>query len=360
MITIDVRWLNASGMGTYLRNIVPGILPAFPERRFVLIGDRDEVEQIGIPSSAKVDVVASSAKMYSMAEQFEIPKKIPKETRLYFAPHYNIPLLYRGKMLVTVYDLFHLAMPHLVGGFHKRIYARYMLDAVRRRADAILTISRFTRDELIRFTGEGRQTIFPIHLGVDESWFAAKSSSSPHGKPYLLYVGNIKPHKNLVGLIKAFGTLLDDIPHDLVLLGKKEGFITGDRSSVLEAGKLRGRVHFTGRVEDVILKSYMAHADALVFPSFYEGFGLPPLEAMAAGCPVISSNVASLPEICGDAALYCDPYSTADIAGKIGLLMRDGSLRDELRVKGEARARQFTWNACITETCGVIDGLLAS
>lgn len=104
----------------------------------------------------------------------------------------------------------------------------------------------------------------------------------------------------------------------------------------------------------------MAHANALVFPSIYEGFGLPPLEAMAAGCPVISSNVASLPEICGDAALYCDPYSPADIAGKIRLLMGDETLKDELRKKGQARACQFTWDSCIQKTCKVIDGLLTS
>lgn len=359
MITIDARWLNASGIGTYLRHVVPGIVAAFPEYRFVLLGNIEEVEELELRSDAKVDVIPASSKMYSISEQIEIFRKIPKDTGLYFAPHYNIPLAYRGKMLVTVYDLFHLAMPHLVGGFHKRLYARFMFDAVRRRADAILTISRFTRDELIRYTGVGRQQIYPIHLGVDESWFEVPSAGNPYGKPYLLYVGNIKPHKNLGALIKAFEALAEDIPHDLVLLGKREGFITGDSSSVLEARKLRGRVYFTGRVEDATLKQYVLHADALVFPSLYEGFGLPPVEAMAAGCPVISSNAASLPEICGDAVLYCDPYNPADIASKIRLLMGDEELRSELRARGSVRARRFTWEACITTTCGVVDGLLS-
>lgn len=358
MITIDLRWLNASGMGTYLRNVVPGILAAFPERHFTLIGERDEIEQIGIPADTKANVVAACSKMYSIAEQFEIPRKIPKETRLYFAPHYNIPLFYRGKMMVMVYDLFHLAMPSLVGGFHKGLYACHMFNAVRRRADAILTISHFTKDELNRYTGEGRQQIFPIHLGVDESWFETQPTGKPHRNPFLLYVGNIKPHKNLGALIQAFGLLSEEIEHDLVLVGKKEGFITGDSSSAIEAEKLSGRVFFTGRVGDAILKQYMVHAEALVFPSLYEGFGLPPLEAMAAGCPVISSNAASLPEICGDAALYCNPHSPSDIAEKIRILMGDDILRNKLREKGAARARQFTWASCIQKTCEVMDGLL--
>jgi glycosyltransferase involved in cell wall biosynthesis len=358
MITIDARWLNASGMGTYLRNLLPGIVAGFPERKFTLLGNVEEIERLGLPRNGKVDVIAAKSKMYSLAEQIEIPKLIPKETKLYFAPHYNIPLLYRGKMLVTVYDLFHLAMPGLVGGFHKTLYARFMFNAVRRNADAILTISHFTKNELIRFTGEGKQSIYPIHLGVDKSWFDVKPEGNPHGKPYLMYVGNVKPHKNLSALVKAFGLLADDIPHDLVIVGKKEGFITGDTASIFEAAKLQGRVQFTGYVTEDVLKQYMAHADAFVFPSLYEGFGLPPLEAMAAGCPVIVSNAASLPEICGDAALYCDPYHPRDIADKIIELLGDEALRVALRRKGSARARQFTWEECIKETCEVMDGLL--
>lgn len=358
MITIDVRWLNASGIGTYLRNLVPGILAAFPERHFTLIGDRSEIGRIGIPANAKVDVVSANSKMYSIAEQFEIPSKIPKKTQLYFAPHYNIPLGYKGRMLVTVYDLFHVAMPHLVGGLHKRLYARYMFRAVRHRADAILTISRFTMDELLRFTGEGRQPVYPIHLGVDTSWFNIPLGPNPHGRPYLLYVGNIKPHKNLGALIQAFASLTADISHDLVLVGKKEGFITGDSTLVLQADKLHDRVHFTGRVDEAALKQYMAHAKALVFPSLYEGFGLPPLEAMAAGCPVIASSAASLPEICGDAALYCDPHNPADISDKIRELMGNAPLQTQLRQKGMMQARGFSWDTCIAQTCRVIDGLL--
>jgi glycosyltransferase involved in cell wall biosynthesis len=141
-------------------------------------------------------------------------------------------------------------------------------------------------------------------------------------------------------------------------VGRKEGFITGDSSSFSEATKLEGRVFFTGYVTDKMLKQYMDYADALVFPSLYEGFGLPPLEAMATGCPVIASNIASLREIFGDAVFYFDPYRADDIAAKILELINNRTLLEFMRKKGLAHARKFDWDSCINETCKVIDSLL--
>lgn len=355
MITIDARWLNTSGMGTYLRNILPGVIAAFPEKEFCLLGDKAVLSTLlDAANRSNVRLVEAKASMYSLAEQFELTRKIPKETNLFWATHYNIPLLYRGRMLVTVYDLFHLAMPDLVGGLHKRLYAKIMFGAVRRRAAAIMSISQFTKSELIRFTGEGVQPIYPIHLGVADAWFHIPPSASPYPKKNILYVGNVKPHKNLSALVKAFGAICDKIPHDLVIVGKKEGFITGDKIVAKEAERLGERVQFTGYVDDEKLRQYFAHADALVFPSLYEGFGLPPLEAMAAGCPVLVSTAASLPEICGDAAVYCDPYRPEDIASKLLGLLTNEELREMIRYKGYARARTFTWDRCVSQTCDVI------
>jgi glycosyltransferase involved in cell wall biosynthesis len=148
--------------------------------------------------------------------------------------------------------------------------------------------------------------------------------------------------------------ICDRVPHDLVLVGKKEGFITGDHLVAQEAHRLGGRVKFTGYVDDQQLRQYFAHADAMVFPSLYEGFGLPPLEAMAAGCPVLVSNAGPMPEVCGDAALYCDPRRPEDIAAKLLGLMSDAELQDRLRRQGYERARGFTWDRCVRQTCEVI------
>lgn len=263
-------------------------------------------------------------------------------------------------MLVTVYDLFHIAMPEMVGGLHKRLYARALFNAVRRQASAIITISRFTRDELIRLTGTATQAIHPIHLGVEESWFHIPDSPSPHPKPYILFVGNVKPHKNLGALIDAFARVCDRIPHDLVLVGKNDGFITGDKRVALQAKNLNGRVKFTGFVDDKALKTYFAHANSMVFPSLYEGFGLPPLEAMAAGCPVLVSAIGPMPELFGDAALYCDPRRPDDIAAKLLDLLTDSNLSDALRTRGLERARTYTWDKCVAQTAVVVEQLLTT
>lgn len=358
MITIDARWFYTSGIGTYLRNILPGVMAAFPEREFCLLGDKAVLSMLDATNRNNVHLVEAKAPMYSLVEQLEIVRIIPKDTTLFWSTHYNIPLFYRGRMLVTVYDLFHLAMPGLAGGIHKHLYAKIMFHAVCRKADAIITISHYTKQEIDRLVGCKNKKIYPIHLGVAESWFSIKPTTNYHGKPYILYVGNVKPHKNLNNLVKAFELIYKNICHDLVIIGKKEGFITGDSLTISLASKLGDRICFTGHMDEDKLKQYIVHADALIYPSFYEGFGLPPLEAMAAGCPVIVSNVTSLPEICGDAASYCDPYSITNIADKILELITDKTIHKSLRNKGLAHARRFSWESCINETCKVIDGLL--
>ena len=138
-----------------------------------------------------------------------------------------------------------------------------------------------------------------------------------NSRPFLLYVGNIKPHKNLNRLIDAFSKLLNKIPHDLIIVGKMTGFITPDNKVINRSKKLSDRIIFKGKVSNKILKQYFSQADIFIFPSIYEGFGLPPLEAMAAGVPVVASKAASIPEVCGDAVFYFDAYNTDDIAEKI-------------------------------------------
>lgn len=293
------------------------------------------------------------SRVYGVSEQIEF-FSLRNSFSLFWSPHYNVPIAYRGKLLVTIHDLNHL---HLKA-WHKRAYAELMFGIAKRRAGAILANSEFTANEIVSRLGVERKRIVVTTLGVDEFWYAKESSQSPHPKPYLLYVGNVKPHKNLVRLLEAFKTLSAQMPHDLVIAGQTDGFITGDEIVKQRARDLGDRVRFTGAIEDTELKRWYAHAALLVFPSLYEGFGLPSLEAMACGCPVTAARASAVPEVCGEAALYFDPYDITDMSSKIRRAIEDNVLREELRARGAERARLFRWESCADTTAEVVRELM--
>jgi len=358
-LAIDARMLDRSGIGTYLSNVLPRVIRLYRGERVHLIGNADALGRLPWTRSEKIAVVDCRSPIYSVREQLQLLRLVPRDCGLFWSPHFNVPVLHRGRLLVTIHDVLHLAMPQYMPGMHKRLYAKLLLAAVRRKATAVICNSRFTAGELMRVVGVPASRIEVIHMGVDEGWFAVEERTRPHGKPYFVFVGNVKEHKNVAGLVDALRRIADKVPHDLVIVGKKEGFITGDRKVEDGAAALGGRVKFTGLVDDALLKRYVACADALVLPSFYEGFGFPPLEAMACGCPAIVSDRASLPEICGDAALYCNPDNAEDIAARMLEVATNEALRAKLREKGLARARQFSWERCARETAALIERLQA-
>jgi glycosyltransferase involved in cell wall biosynthesis len=348
----------SSGIGSYIRYLVPYILDAYPDNRFYLLGrPQDQANWDGF-QKANVSWISMKAPIYSIFEQLEIFEKTPLETDLFWAPHYNVPVFRKSKLLVTVHDVFHLAFLSRVEGFHRRLYAKGIFKYLTKNADAILTVSDFTRSELIRLTDADTKKITVIHNGVDESWFKVQFRERPHHKPYILFVGNIKPHKNLSRLLEAFGMIRNQISHDLVLVGKKEGFLTAEGKVFVEAEKFKDRVYFSGLVDEDKLKQYYAFADLLVFPSLYEGFGLPPLEAMAIGLPTLVSRIASIPEVCGTAAEYFDPYDSKDMSIKILKALKNETLRHELIQRGLEQARLFSWNQSALKTNLIIRNLL--
>jgi glycosyltransferase involved in cell wall biosynthesis len=142
------------------------------------------------------------------------------------------------------------------------------------------------------------------------------------------------------------------------VVGKKEGWLTEDRTAINAAGA-DARIQLLGKISKELLQRYVAHAEALVFPSLYEGFGLPPLEAMASGCPVVVSRAASIPEVCGDAAVYVDPSDVTSIIQGIERILNDSALREALRCRGIERARHFTWENTVTSTLTVLDRVLS-
>lgn len=357
IVTIDIRMINHSGIGTYIKNVLPRVIKNCKDMQFILLRDRRTTFEWDIPGNTRYIDMKSS--IYSFGEQWELMRKIPKETDLFWSPHINIPLFYTKKLLVTVHDVFFLAFPEFTSGVHKRIYANIMYHSIRKKAQSIITVSHFTKTELLKYTGYKRpEQINVIHIGVDSFWHEG-SAKKVLDRPYVLYVGNVKPHKNVGSLIKAFLLLKDDIQQDLIIVGKKEGFITGDPvvDSLVKANDTR--IQFTGFVSDERLREYYQNADLLVLPSLYEGFGLTPLEAMATGCPVLVSNCASLPEVCGDYAGYCDPKDINNIALGMKSLLSNSTQKEEMAASAKRFSTKYDWNITAEKTAEVIKGILS-
>jgi glycosyltransferase involved in cell wall biosynthesis len=356
LITVDGRMFEASGVGTYLRNILPRVAQLLPDVSFTVLGHKRSLENLKLLSN-NFRLIDCRTPVYSPTEHITLPFLTPKDTKVFWSPHFNVPLSYRGTLLVTIHDTFHLAMPQLLGGKVKQLYARALFQAVKRKAAMIISVSEFTRSELQRYL-KPCQPVNVIHLGVDEGWFEPIPLGAPHPRPYIIFLGNVKPHKNLAGLLEAFQDIAQANYCDLVIVGKREGFITSDAQVQAKAGALGEHVIFTGWLSDMEVRRYVSHARALVLPSFYEGFGLPPLEAMACGVPTIVSRAASLPEVCGNASLYCDPSDPSTIRSAIESVLQSSTTRTDLIKKGLARAKNFSWAKCAEETAGLIWRLL--
>lgn len=345
-VTIDMRMLGVSGIGAYLEEVVPRVIARWTSARFTLLG-APSVIALAMPVSERVTIQTVDAAIYTVREQVALARAIPRDTTLFWAPHYNIPLLYSGRLAVTVHDVFHLADAQV--SMAKRLYARAMFAAGLARARVVACDSAFTASELRRLAGEPRR-LAVIPLGVGPRWFTVSVGAPPIAEPYFLAVGNVKPHKNLKRLVAAFMQVSKSRPHRLVIVGRRDGLRTLDTEVEAMAATLGDKVVFTGHVPREELERWVAGCAALVQPSLYEGFGLPPLEAMACGRRVAVSRTSSLPEVCGAEATYFDPADVSAIAGALELVAYDSP--DEAMDASRRRdwARRFGWDGCANST----------
>lgn len=354
MINIDCRLANNSGIGRYIQSIVPR-LSEYIDSNFLLFVNKDTELNFKLEDQYSLSILKS--RYYSIYEQVELPAALSKHNPIWI-PHYNYPLLSSAPKVVTVHDMAHLALREMIGGFLKDLYASFMFKMLPKKVEQIISVSQFTKDELIKYTNIEPDKIQVVHNGLDSFWYNVPKKENSKDKPYLLYVGNVKPHKNLRTLVKAFLDIRDKIPHNLVLVGKKNGFITIDQEIDQLVEKAPDRIEFTGFISDEQLKQYYTYADAMVFPSLYEGFGYPPLEAMACGTPVIASNAASIPEVCGNAASYFEPTNVDELVFKIEEVLTSNQLKQELMQKGKGQAKKFTIENCVEQTGVVLNKFL--
>jgi glycosyltransferase involved in cell wall biosynthesis len=272
----------------------------------------------------------------------------------------GIPLFFKGgKYVVTVHDVIPLALPWAFSPRHRWILAT-ALTRIRKQAEMVIVPSTAVAEDVMHHLHVERERITVIPMGCAPHFQPSREPAPAAAirqryelpERYVLFVGTLEPRKNVKTLLQAFAQVVAETPQDglrLVIAGG-EGWGGEDYQATVGALKLRDYVHFTGYVEDDDLPELYRGALLFVYPSLYEGFGLPVLEAMACGTPVITSNCTSLPEVAGDAALLIDPTQPELLAAAIASVMHDGELRQSLRAKGLARAGAFTWDAVAEQT----------
>lgn len=349
-IGIDCRIFSSryTGIGRYTFEMVRHLAKInehlkFPHE-FILFMRKDEFENFTPPPCAKK--ILADIGHYSIAEQLKFPGIIQKENPdIMFFPHFNVPVLYRGPFIVTIHDLtLHFFPKRDFKGKINKFFYQIVIKSAVRRARKVIAISENTKNDIIKYLKISSQKIAVIYNGVGEE-FTITNEKSPFDKEFLLYTGVWRYHKNLVGLLNAFLIVSGKIDARLVITGKPDPQYPEVKETVKNLG-LEDKVIFTGHVDEKELVRLYNCAKIYVFPSFYEGFGLPPLEAMKCGTPVVASNTSSIPEICGqNNALFFDPYDINDIAQKIEKLWTDADLQAELIKKGMSHAAKFTWQS---------------
>jgi glycosyltransferase involved in cell wall biosynthesis len=356
-VAIDIRRAGDYGLGTYIRNIVNQLARIDNESRYLLIGERRHV--------AEFDSLPDNFELLEYAHQpgtfrthLHLPWLLRKQrVDILHMPWFYAPAIVPSRLLITVHDLSDVLAP-LVGASPpvqtgRLFFARRALN----RADHIFAVSHASKRDLARVFHIPESKITVVYDAVDERFLNEPLPADADrilerhavNSPYVLYAGNIRPQKNLPRLIEAFAVAKAELRGNpqfdqlkLLVIGEALNRHADLRRAVVRA-RVREDVRFLGFVPGPVLRVFYSRALAFLFPSLYEGFGLPPLEAMAHGTPVLTSNVSSLPEVFQEAALLVNPENVFDIARGIRQILTDDALRQTLRRRGYERARMYSW-----------------
>ena len=305
-----------------------------------------------------------------------------EEPDIFWSPHFNFSSFSKNsktKKVITVHDLSFLRHPEFFSWRKRFWHSALGIKKILKEADGIVAVSENTKSDLVELLGIDENKIRVIYSGLNKAVSSEtilnKTVASQAIIPisnffsklnlesgYFLYLGNIEPRKNLINLIKAYEFWRLNLPKEdkglpLVLAGAK-GWKTKAIFSTWRQSKFKEDIHFLGYVNDEIQEALYQNAKLFIYPSFYEGFGFPPLEAMAKGLPVITSNVSSLPEIVADAALTIDPNKPLEIARAIELVLKDDKYRDSLIAKGLKRVELFSWDQTAKKYLAYFEDLL--
>jgi glycosyltransferase involved in cell wall biosynthesis len=369
-IGIDARMYGyaQTGIGNYIRHLLEYIFKFDTENNYVVFLLPEEYDNFELPNK-RIRKAKVSAKWYSWKEQLFLPFYLYKENLdLMHFTHFNSPILYFKKSIVTIHDITPYFFPgHKMKSLVRRIGFRTVFFSSVKKASKVIAVSKNTKNDIINHFRINENKINVVYEGVDEQ-FRVINKKEESGqirkkynitKPFIFYTGVWRNHKNLVGLIKAFGILKNKhkLECQLVLGGKEDSYYPEARKTWEKLG-LEKDVIRTGFINQKELPLFYNAAAIFVIPSFYEGFGLIGLEAMACGTPVVSSNTTSLPEILGQAAVYFNPENCEEMAEKIKLVLNDEKLYNELREKGFQQIEKYSWEKMGKETLEIYKKIL--
>jgi len=356
-VFIDCRHFDGSGIGTYMGNLLRQYDRLRPDAPIEVLAKDEHINEI--QSFSRFNVRRYNDPIYSIREQINWVFKIDPFGLLH-VPHYNAPIAFPGQLITTVHDVCHVAMSQFFPGILKRLYSRNFLQMVLQKSDYIVTVSHFSRSEIIKYFGTPEEKIRVIHNGVDPLFRPIAHTEAlevlrRHHLPqeFLLFIGNVKPHKNISGLIKAYRTACEQEPElpPLVILGQYKNLMISvpGLSEQVEDFRIKDKIIFTGYLPTEDLPAIYSQAMLFLFPSFYEGFGLPTIEAMACGTPVITSDCTSIPEVVGDAALLVDPYNQDAMADAILNLAGDQETQEQMTKNGLEHVKAYSWERSALE-----------
>lgn len=348
-IAIDAQTTlgQKTGFGFYVKNLVEALVKVDPENEYILVKPKTEKD---FPTWKRF-----------WWDQVAFPKSARKaKVNLLHQPCFSAPLFYSGKVVVTCHDLISVFFPENLPLASRLFYSRWMPFSYRKAA-MIIADSEHTKKDLMALLKIPEEKIRVVHLAVSRDFRPIKSPKTlakirkkyHTGQKYFLHVGTLEPRKHLEFLVNAFALAVKEgIEENLVITGKKGWYYDG-LFELVKVLNLENRVIFTGYVEERDLPALYSGATALLFPSLYEGFGLPPLEAMACGTPVISSNTSSLPEVVGKAGILLPPKDESLWAKNMLKIVRDKALTKTLSELGPRTAARFTWEETARKTVAV-------
>lgn len=371
-IGVDARFFGpkGKGLGRYTQKLIESLEKADNQNRF-LIFLRKENWHLYQPSSSRFQKILADYPWYSFSEQIFMPFKIWRAgIELMHFPHFNVPIFYFGHFFVTIHDLILRHFPTQRAStrsrpvyWFKNLCYRLVIWLAAKRAKKIIAVSDYVKSDIASSFHVPFDKIVVTYEGAPNinQKLETRNSKQIEDKyniknPYLLYVGNAYPHKNLEKLTEAFKILIEKYQKDLqlVLVGEEDYFyrrLKKYADDVMPENKIIfDRILFTGFVSDEELDDLYQNASLYVFPSLCEGFGLPPLEAMACGLPVVCSQATCLPEILGEAAVYFDAANPQDMAEKINQVLANYALRQKLISAGFAQIKKYSWEKMAKDT----------